>query len=106
MFNDHPRPEGLPPSIFLSYHPSFSVPKPLIEKLRGAKFRVRMDKFKTNELDVRAWYRWLNEQVEEAMWVLILCNATYARSVLPPSPAEKDKAVRFEGNYFCHRVLL
>lgn len=57
-------------------------------------------------VSLREWYQLVQERVEEAMWVLVLCDEAYARAVASEAaPSEADNAARFEGHYLCHRLL-
>src|SRR5512135_3100511 len=50
------------------------------------------------------WPRWMDRNLEEAQFVLMVCTATYRRRILGEEAPGQGTGVRWEGTLICNRI--
>lgn len=90
-----------PPRVFISYaqesdqHSACVLA--LANRLRNDGVDARIDRY-FDWVD-HGWRAWMNEQIEEADWVLVVCTAEYRRRFDGNAPAGSGRGVRWESQH-------
>jgi hypothetical protein len=90
---------ALPPKVFLSYsHDSTEHDEhvlALADDLRAGGIDVRLDQYVDNPTE--GWPRWMERQVVECDFVLLVCTPTYRRRFNREDTGEGGKGAKWEG---------
>lgn len=88
------------PKVFISY--SWDSPKhkdrvlALADRLRSDGIDCTLDQYEVSPPE--GWPRWMERQIREADFVLMICTETYLRRVLGEESPGKGHGVRWEGH--------
>ncbi len=89
-------------SIFISYahaHPKHQTRVlELVEALRGAGLQVAFDgDVTTPQGPPEGWPRWMEDQIDTARWVLVVCDEVYERRFRGKEAPDVGRGARWEG---------
>lgn len=90
-----------PPRVFISYaqesdsHSAWVLA--LANRLRKDGVDARIDRY--FDWVEKGWRAWMNEQIEQADWVLVVCTAEYRRRFDGNAPAASGRGVRWESQH-------
>ena|SRR5688572_383855 len=91
--------EVLPPRVFVSYSHESEVHSErvldLANRLRVDGVDARLDRYV--ESPAEGWIRWMQNEIEAAEFVLVICTATYRRRFDGKEVEGRGLAVNFEG---------
>jgi hypothetical protein len=86
------------PKIFISYsHDSIAHSQRvrlLADRLRGSSLDCMIDQYE--QAPAAGWPRWMDAQVEEADFVLVVCTPAYYRKAMGQEPPGTGHGVIFE----------
>lgn len=92
--------DGAPPKVFISYshdsHEHADRVLGLANRLRAEGIDSALDQYETSPPE--GWPRWMDRQVDESDFVLMVCTQTYYRRVMDREEAGVGLGVRWEGN--------
>jgi hypothetical protein len=78
-----PQDQARPPIVFISYSHDSAAHKEAVlelsERLRAGGLDARIDQYIQTEGPSEGWPRWMDEQLRNADFVLLICTATYRR---------------------------
>ena len=90
-----------PPRVFISYaqesdgHSAWVLA--LANRLREDGVEALIDRY--FDWVEKGWRAWMNERIEEADWVLVVCTAEYRRRFDGNAPAASGRGVRWESQH-------
>ena len=88
-----------PPKVFISYsHDSQEHKGQVLEfsnRLRADGIDCNIDQYQISPPE--GWPRWMNNQIEEANFVLVICTETYGRRFKGKGEPENGLGVKWEG---------
>lgn len=91
----------LPPKVFISYsHDSLEHARRvmgLAERLRKDGVDAQLDQYVAGT-PARGWPRWMEDQLDSAQFVLVICTETYHRRFLGREEPDKGKGADWEGS--------
>ena len=95
------------PSAFISYsHDSDDHAGRVLEladALRGRGINVILDQY-VHPAPEEGWPRWMDRNLDEAQFVLMVCTETYRRRVMGREEPGKGLGVRWEGSLIDNRI--
>ena len=95
------------PWVFLSYsHDSDEHADrvlALADDLRGRGINVILDQY-VHPAPAEGWPRWMDRNLDEAQFVLMVCTETYRRRVMAQEEPGKSLGVRWEGSLIYNRI--
>ena len=93
---------ALPPKVFISYsHDSLEHVRRvmgLAERLRRDGVDAQLDQYVAGT-PARGWPRWMEDQLDAAQFVLVICTETYQRRFLGREEPHKGEGADFEGSF-------
>jgi hypothetical protein len=93
---------GTPPRVFISYSHDSETHKQrvleLSERLRADGVDATIDQYIANDGPPQGWPRWMDEQLRDANFVLMLCTSVYRRRVEGREETGRGRGVAWEGN--------
>jgi len=96
------------PQIFISYsHDSADHDKRVVtfaERLLTDGIEVVLDQFVEPGSPPHGWPQWMDRQIENADFVLIVCTKTYLRKVKGREQAGRGHGVLWEGNLIYQHI--
>ena len=96
------------PSAFISYsHDSDDHAGRVLEladALRGRGINVILDQY-VHPAPEEGWPRWMDRNLDEAQFVLMVCTATYRRRVRGEEEPGHGTGVRWEGTLIYNRIV-
>lgn len=88
-----------PPKVFISYSWDSEAHKErvldLANRLRAEGIDCQLDQYEVSP--PQGWARWMNEQIEQADYVLAICTETYKRRATGQEEPDKGLGVTWEG---------
>ena len=95
------------PSAFISYsHDSDDHAGRVLEladALRGRGINVILDQY-VHPAPEEGWPRWMDRNIDEAQFVVMVCTETYRRRVMGREEPGKGLGVRWEGSLIYNRI--
>ena len=98
--------ETLPPKVFISY--SWDSPQhldhvlELSDRLRADGIDCILDQYEVSPPE--GWQRWMDRQIQEADFVLMICTPIYYRRVMGQEQPGTGLGVRWEGNLIYQHI--